>query len=126
MGVQALTYRIEIPNGRDGARVPVEFVYPGGEKSYRMVTFNFGDGGRIIECFLAHDELPESKGGQLCELLEDGCKLLSRCLQYGDTIHDLAKYCGENVPEGEKSGTPSSIIGAIARTGAQLEAALKP
>lgn len=120
-----MTDRIDIPNGRDGARVPVEFVYPGGEKSYRMVTFNFGDGGRIIECFLAHDELPESKGGQLCELLEDGCKLLSRWLQYGNSIKDLAKYCGESVPEGATEGPPSSIIGAIARTGAELEAALR-
>lgn len=116
--------RVDLPDRRKGTRAPVLFKYPNGDESYRMVTFNFHE-GRLIECFYAHDESTEAKGGQLCELLEDACKLLSRCLQYGDTIQDLAKYCGESVPEGATSGPPSSIIGAIARAGAELEGALK-
>jgi hypothetical protein len=127
MGVQALTdreklpNRIELPLGRHGVRMPVVYVYPNGTKSLHTVTFNITDEGRVSECFFVHDEMPEAKGGQLCELLEDGCKLLSRLLHYGDSVKVLADYCGANCPEGAKDGPPSSIIGAIARAAVDLE-----
>jgi hypothetical protein len=118
-----MTDRMELPNARRGIRTPVVFTTPSGNEAYYITTFNLSEEtGRIIECFICHDDSKEMKtGSEMQALLEDGCKLLSRCLQYGDTIHDLAAYCGENRPEGQKNGPPSSVIGAIARTGAALE-----
>lgn len=116
-----LPNRIELPRGRHGVRMPVIYVYPNGSQSIHTITFNITDDGRVKECFFAHDEQRDAKGGQLCELIEDGCKLLSRLLQYGDTVQQLADYCGANCPEGTKEGPPSSIIGAIARAAVDLE-----
>ncbi len=118
--------RQDLPNSRRGVRFPVLFTAPSGNQSNYFITFNLNEvTGHIIECFICHDESTEMKtGSEMQGLLEDGCKLLSRCLQYGDSIQDLASYCGENRPEGASSGPPSSVIGAIARAGAQIEQAL--
>lgn len=115
--------RVDLPNVRHGVRVLVKFVHPNGDEAFFPVTYNFSDGQlRIIECFVSQDDRKEYKTGSLLlELLKDGCRLASRCLRHGDTIHDLADYCGEDRPEGATSGPPSSIIGAIARAGADLE-----
>jgi hypothetical protein len=112
-----------LPNSRRGIRTPVRVVASSGRESHYITTFNLDEKtGRIIECFICHDESPEMKtGSELQALLEDGCKLLSRCLQYGDTIQDIATYCGENRPEGAATGPASSVIGAIARAGAEIE-----
>ena len=118
--------RCDLPNGRAGTRVIVEFKSAGGHDNEYPVTFNRSeDGGRVIECFISQDDRPEYKtGSQLLALLQDGCRLASRCLRHGDTIQELADYCGEDRGEGATEGTPSSIIGAIARAGAELEGAL--
>lgn len=114
--------RVDLPNKRHGIRWTVKFVSPAGDEAFYPVTFNLGDGARIIECFISQDDRKEYKSGsQLLALLQDGCRLASRCLRHGDTIKDLADYCGEDRGEGQVSGTPSSIIGAIARAGAELE-----
>lgn len=115
--------RVDLPNQRHGIRQMVKFVSPAGDEAFYPVTYNFSEGEpRVIECFISQDDRKEYKSGsQLLALLQDGCRLASRCLRHGDTIQDIADYCGEDRGEGQVTGTPSSIIGAIARAGADLE-----
>lgn len=113
----------KLPDTRHGIRLPVKFTTPDGNDSFYPVTFNISDEGKIFECFVSQDDSKVYKSGsQLLALLQDGCRLASRCLRHGDSIQELANYCGEDRGEGQTIGRPSSIIGAIARTGAEIEA----
>lgn len=118
-----MTDREEVPHRRYGLRAPVAFIdFVGNEVEY-LVQFNFSERGRVIECFVCQDGAKITKtGSQIRALLEDGCKAVSRLLQYGDSMDTLAGYFGEDRPEGAESGPPSSVIGAIARVGADLDA----
>lgn len=114
--------REEIPNLRHGVRIPVVFKDPLGQEVEYPVQFNFNEAGRVIECFVSQDERRINKtGSQFRALMEDGCKSISRLLQYGDTMEQLAAYFGEDRAEGATSGPPSSHYGAITRAGAELD-----
>ena len=55
-------------------------------------------------------------------LANDAAILLSRLLQHeNEHIETIAKSLGENRVEGQTSGPPASLIGAIARRGAEVE-----
>lgn len=116
------TDREEIPNFRQGVRIPVRFKDATGNEAEYPVQFNFNQAGRVIECFVSQDERKVNKtGSQFRAMLEDGCKAISRLLQYGDTMEILAAYFGEDRSEGAEDGPPSSHFGAIARAGADLD-----
>jgi hypothetical protein len=55
--------------------------------------------------------------------IHDACLLLSMLSQYGPTFAQIAASLGENRPEGATTGSPASIIGAIARLAAAEDAA---
>lgn len=115
--------REEIPDKRHGVRVPVKFKDALGHETVYPVQFNIGGSGRIIECFLSQDERRINKtGSQFRAMMEDACKAISRLLQYGDNMAQLAAYFGEDRAEGQDGGPPSSHFGAIARAGAELDA----
>lgn len=115
--------REEIPDKRHGVRMPVKFKDAMGNETKYPVQFNIAESGRVIECFVSQDEARINKtGSQFRAMLEDGCKAISRLLQYGDTMAQLAAYFGEDRPEGAAFGSPSSHFGAIARAGAELDA----
>lgn len=119
--------RAELPTRRHGLTMPVRFLVGTdprtAEPQTYLVKFNFGDEARIMECFVCQDGAPITKtGSQVRALIEDGCKAISRLLQYGDTMAELAVYFGEDREEGESRGRPSSVMGAIARAGADLDA----
>ena len=115
--------REDLPARRVGVRMPVKFKDAMGNETEYPVQFNFGESGRVIECFVSQDEARINKtGSQFRAMMEDGCKAISRLLQYGDTMAQLAGYFGEDRPEGAQSGPPSSHFGAIARAGAELDA----
>ncbi len=80
------------------------------------ISFGFNASRVLKELFIS------SKTHPLTPLLNDICILLSRLLQHGDTIESIADGLGENRNEGETSGRPSSLLGAIARHGVEVQA----
>ncbi len=110
-----------IPSRRHGVRVPVEFEEPTGNKFTYPVTYNIGV--RVFECFISHDDKTRilKSGALLRAIIEDGCILISLLLQHGMTMKQIADALGENRPEGQKTGLPSSPLGALARVGAEID-----
>lgn len=86
-----------------------------------LITFGFDDTYNIKEAFVAGFRDDVEVNAMAC----DACILLSRGLQHGDTLSDLANALLENRAEGETSGSPSSMIGAIVRTALQLQNEIK-
>jgi hypothetical protein len=78
------------------------------------VGFGFDEHGVVREAFAD----AKRTGTDVQALLHDACLLISVLAQNGMHFRDIAKMCGENVPEGQTEGQPSSIIGLIARIGA--------
>lgn len=109
--------RTKLPPRRFSITTRVIFEAAGGAEQHLIVTFGFDDDGRIREAFCASFHATSS----ILALANDACILLSRVLQYGEDIAALAGSLGENRPEGASGGPPASIIGAIARAGAQIQ-----
>lgn len=99
---------------REGFTLPIEH---SGQAC--AVTYNFDNTyTRIRECFCT----TASKDGTAFQaLIVDGCIAISLLLQHGMGMEAIARAFGENRKEGEKSGEPSSALGAIARAGIDLE-----
>ena len=113
--------RQRLPDRRPSARVPVSFVFS--DKTIRTydVTFGFDAEGTIREVFAASGHTQSDLGA----LIEDACIAASIAMQRGHTISELAQSFGELREEGQGSGPPASLLGAIARAGAELEVALR-
>jgi hypothetical protein len=82
-----------------------------------LATFGFDENKRLKEVFCASFK----RDGSMVALANDACILLSRLLQHGDTIEVIVDSLGENRAEGETSGPPSSLIGAIARVAVSVQ-----
>lgn len=108
--------RIAIPNRRRQVTEIVTHITPSGESPY-TVTFGV-HAGRVLEVFCSS---PKS-GSDSQATVNDACIAISLLLQHGMTMEQLAAAFGENRNEGEKSGPPSSVLGAIARAGAAIDA----
>lgn len=114
--------REKLPTGRHGVRVPVIFTTPDHQEFTFLVTYNIGASSRVVECFVSHDDTIILKSGSLLRaILEDGCIAISLLLQHGMTMEAVARRLGENRPEGTSEGPPSSPLGAIACTGADID-----
>lgn len=105
--------KVKLPPRRDNATIEIKHGPRDAETTYR-VTFGL-DGSRVIKEVFCEG----LKVGSMAQaIIRDGCILLSRALQRGETIEELAQALGEDRAEGEREGPPSSPLGAIARAGA--------
>lgn len=89
-----------------------------GDEHIADVSFGFDSEGVIREVFCQ----AKKEGSDMQGLVHDACIAVSRCLQRGDRIADLARSFGELREEGQEIGRPASVIGALARLGAAVEA----
>lgn len=112
--------RFEMPDRRE-QRV-IEWTEIIGGREHRLaIGFGWDFRGHITEAFCSG----QKEGSDLRAAIQDGCILLSHCLQRGASIVELAAALTEDRAEGAKSGPPASIVGAIARRGAMLERSAK-
>ena len=102
---------------RSGATVKVRWGDTGGPDHVLLATFGYDLDRRVREVFVASFR---AEGG-IVAMANDACIFLSRCLQHGDAIAELAVACVENRGEGQPSGPPASMIGAIARAGVEVQ-----
>jgi len=114
-----MVFRLQKENmRRHGVRIPVKhsnFTF--------FITFNCDDSGRWFECFYSQTgERGEPRhGSTLSALLSDNCINISKRLEHGESFAEIAFSLGEDRAENAVSGEPSSVAGAIARAGAELE-----
>lgn len=106
--------RVALPNRRR----QVTDVVTHDNRDY-LVTFGLGTDGLIRESFCT---TAAKTGTDMQAFINDACIAVSLLLQHGMTMAELAAAFGENRNEGEKSGPPSSVLGAIARAGAAIDA----
>jgi hypothetical protein len=85
----------------------------GGTETEFAVTYGFDKYGRAKEAFC----MPFKTGTDLQALLHHAFIAISVGLQHGVSMAELARVLGE-----DEAGPPRSIIGAVVRTGAFLEA----
>lgn len=114
----------KLPGRRHGVRMPVAFIAPDGNTLSYYITYNIsGASERVIECFICHEDGARflKSGSMLRAIMEDSCIAISLLLQTGMTMAQIAKAFGENRPEGQTNGPPSSPLGAIARMGAEID-----
>lgn len=110
--------RTPLPPRRAAYTTVVLWKCIGGPDHKLIVTCGFDAEHVLREAFCAGFRADTS----LCALANDACILLSRLLQHGERIEDLASALIEDRPEGAPSGPPASIIGAIARAGVEIQA----
>ena len=96
--------RVKLKNKRFGNTVETMHTYHNGNEQKLIVTYGPSeDGRRVVEAFCASFPV----GSDMMTLAIDSSILLSRCLQHGDSISELAETLCD----------PPSIIGSIARRG---------
>ncbi len=108
--------RTKLPPRRPQITSKVQYidVYASGRPMEIEISFGLDERKVIKECFIS------SKTHPLTPLLNDVCILISRLLQFGDTIESIAEGLGENRLMDETAfghAAPASFIGAIARQG---------
>ena len=112
--------RSALPDRRVAVTVRVVW-NDGGPDHHLTITFGF-DGtannpGHLKEAFVASFR---AEGG-IVALANDACILYSRCLQHGDGVQELANTMVENRKDGETTGAPASMMGAIARKAVEVQ-----
>jgi hypothetical protein len=111
-----LDMRNKLPNRRDVVTVKIEH-----RNIQFHISFGFGSDTKIREAFCAEAK----EGTDFHALITDGCILISLHLQTGATLKGLAKSLGEDRLEGNLTGPPSSVLGAIVRAGIELEKSME-
>lgn len=106
--------RKELPPRRPSATRKIEF---NGQRL--IVTFGYDRDNCVREVFAA------GKKNEMLDLTTDACILLSRLLQCGESIGEIAQTLSENRALHELTGPPASIIGAIARAARDFEDELR-
>jgi len=94
--------RERLPNRRLSVTEPIRWPEPDGRPI--DVSAGFARDGRILEAFIRS---PGQDGSDLAFLLDDAAVLLSRLLQHGDALDDIARGLGRT-----EAGRRTSIIGA--------------
>jgi hypothetical protein len=94
--------RLRLPNRRRA--VTASLHWPNANARPVQISAGFGTDGRIMESFIRGSG---KAGSEANELLDDAAVLLSRLLQYGDRLDDIAAGLGHS-----SDGTRSSILGA--------------
>jgi hypothetical protein len=106
-----------LPQRRDGEVIRIRH-----EDAIFDVTFNRDPTtGRWSECFYANTNTVKF-GSQVHAMLSDACIAISKLIEKGETFATISNAMGENRASGAASGPPSSVLGASARRGAQLDA----
>lgn len=82
-----------------------------------IVTYGLDRAGKIKEAFCAGFRAETD----ICALANDACIMMSLLLQHGIDITYIAEACGENKPAQAETGTPASLLGAIAKEGVVLQ-----
>ena len=100
--------RIDIPKGRHGITMPVEYKTGGGGIQSFDATFGITD--RVIEVFMRATK----EGNDFSILLQDACIAISLLLQHGESPADLVKSFSDTSP-----------MSAIVRAAADLDERLK-
>lgn len=106
--------RKELPPRRSSVTRKIEF---NGQRL--IVTFGYDRENCVREVFAA------GKKNEMLDLTTDACILLSRLLQCGESISEVASTLSENRKMGEATGPAASIIGAIARAAKEFEDELR-
>lgn len=112
--------RQRLPDRRLSEIVDVTFANHRGETRMVSVGYSWDAEGRVREAFCPTGA---QNGSDFDLIIHDGCIAISRALQFGDCIGDLARSFTKEpmeTPEGVLLGH-SSVFGAIAQTGADLE-----
>lgn len=105
-----------ISNRRFGCIVPVNHA-----QTVFEVNFNRDPATlRLVECFYTQTNLVKY-GSDMQALLVDACIAISKLVEQGVTFADVARMFGEDRAPGADIGPPSSVLGAIARKGAEIE-----
>ncbi|WP_439398499.1 hypothetical protein ACRQ5Q_14535 [Bradyrhizobium sp. PMVTL-01] len=91
--------RTKLPDRRQSETRKMTIVHAGGTETKILITIGFDDEGVAKEVFCADFKA----GSDLHALVMDACILISRCLQYGDTVAELAEAMCKG----------PSVIGAI-------------
>jgi hypothetical protein len=103
--------RERLPDRRRSVRV--SFRWPAETDRSVHVTAGFAEDGRVLECFLRGGG---RVGSDVDALLDDVAILVSRGLQHGDHLADIARGLGR-LP----GGAPSSIVAAVVDELVRLE-----
>jgi hypothetical protein len=105
-----------LPNRRFGYIVPLQHAGVSFD-----VTFNRDPATlRFVECFYTQTGAVKF-GSDIQALLTDACIAISKLVEQGVPFAAIAQAFGEDRLPGAESGPPSSVLGAIARKGAELE-----
>lgn len=113
--------RSTLPNRRASITANVAWTSPADVDTKLIATFGFDNDSHVREVFCAGFR----RESDMCALMNDACILLSRLLQYGERLEDLALSMSENRREGERDGPPASMMGAIMRTAVEVERAVQ-
>ena len=108
--------RTPLPTLRPAITMDLVHKGPHGDRTF-PASFGFDRAGYTREAFAK----AEKSGSEFQALIQDGCTLMSILAQHGMSFSEIASRLGENRGEGEKSGPPSSVLGTIARAGAELD-----
>lgn len=113
--------REKLPNRRPQITSKIQYLdlFASGRPMEIEISFGLDEHLVVKECFIS------SKSHPLTPLLNDVCILISRLLQFGDTIESIAEGLGENRLMDETAlghAAPASFIGAIARQGVTVQA----
>jgi hypothetical protein len=103
--------RERLPNRRDSTTAPAW--WPPERPRRIHVTAGFTDDGRVLEAFLRGGGVV---GSERDHLLDDIAVLVSRDLQHGDGLAQLAAGVGR-LPDGR----PTSVVGAVIDALLELE-----
>jgi hypothetical protein len=109
--------RTPLPARRDNATIEVVWVNGRKDDVKFQVTYGLDDAGKVKEVFCTSLKVGTDTAGTI----NDACIAISKLLQHGETIHEIADSFGENRPEGGDHGPASSPLGAIARAGTVIE-----
>lgn len=109
--------REQLKNKHHCITVQIQWTTGIGNDHKLIITYGFNEQHQIKEAFIAGMRIEAT----LNALANDACILYSRCLQHGDSVEEIAATMVENRREGEASGEPASIMGAIARKAVEVQ-----
>jgi hypothetical protein len=100
-----------------GGNITTEVAWrsPSGHEENFMVTYGFNTDGRIKKAFGVGDRA----SNDICALANDACILLSLLIGRYE-LSEIDGKLGED-RQGEKSGPPASVIGAIVKNAIEIE-----
>lgn len=109
--------REKLPERHPSISTKVTWITATSTEHHLEVTFGFDSTRHVREIFCASFKA----SADIVALANDAMVVVSRCLQRGDTVRELARAMSENRAEGAASGPPASMVGAILREATRVE-----